>query len=261
MSSCRGSLHLTTMCLQYKPTVVACVCIHLVCKWFNYDVSGSLVIPFSFQSVAPFSSYFSFLFFPQIPLSSEGKEWFSYVDKTVTLEQLDELTVEFLTVFNKCPSRLRRRVLQQPGVNPSALSGKESSHSDTHKVKSHPESSGGSSSSSASLKPGTIEPLNQFKNGPLFDNRRSSQQVSEFRGRTIKEGTSRAPLCRRPVRRPALRLATVLPPTVATRLSIRVGLRKAPELKATTTNITTTTMRQAGLLIRTSGQVPATSRT
>lgn len=34
-----GSLHLTTMCLQYKPTVVACVCIHLVCKWFNYEVT------------------------------------------------------------------------------------------------------------------------------------------------------------------------------------------------------------------------------
>jgi len=33
------SLHLTTMCLQYKPTVVACFCIHLACKWSNWEVS------------------------------------------------------------------------------------------------------------------------------------------------------------------------------------------------------------------------------
>jgi len=78
---------------------VACVCIHLVCKWFNYE----------------------------IPLSAEGKQWFSYVDKTVTIEQLDELTVEFLAIFNKCPSRLRKRVMQQPGVNASAISAPPSS--------------------------------------------------------------------------------------------------------------------------------------
>lgn len=33
------SLHLTTMCLQYKPTVVACFCIHLACKWSRWEVS------------------------------------------------------------------------------------------------------------------------------------------------------------------------------------------------------------------------------
>lgn len=34
------SLHLTTMCLQYKPTVVACFCIHLACKWSRWEVSS-----------------------------------------------------------------------------------------------------------------------------------------------------------------------------------------------------------------------------
>jgi len=33
------SLHLTTMCLQYRPTLVACVCIHLACKWSSWEVS------------------------------------------------------------------------------------------------------------------------------------------------------------------------------------------------------------------------------
>ena len=35
-----NSLHLTTMCLQYKPTVVACFCIHLACKWSSWEVIG-----------------------------------------------------------------------------------------------------------------------------------------------------------------------------------------------------------------------------
>lgn len=55
------SLHLTTFSLQYTPPVVACVCIHLACKWSNWE----------------------------IPVSTDGKHWWEYVDGTVTLELLD----------------------------------------------------------------------------------------------------------------------------------------------------------------------------
>ncbi|KAG8546094.1 hypothetical protein GDO81_019777 [Engystomops pustulosus] len=75
-----NSLHLTTFCLQYKPTVIACVCIHLACKWSNWE----------------------------IPVSTDGKHWWEYVDQTVTLELLDELTHEFLQILEKTPSRLKR---------------------------------------------------------------------------------------------------------------------------------------------------------
>nr|XP_046238889.1 cyclin-T2-like [Scatophagus argus] len=78
VSSC--SLHLTTFCLQYRPTVVACVCIHLACKWSNWE----------------------------IPVSTDGKHWWEYVDRTVTLQLLDELTHEFLQILEKTPSRLKR---------------------------------------------------------------------------------------------------------------------------------------------------------
>nr|XP_020447901.1 cyclin-T2-like isoform X2 [Monopterus albus] len=57
-----NSLHLTTFCLQYRPTVVACVCIHLACKWSNWE----------------------------IPVSTDGKNWWEYVDRTVTLQLLDD---------------------------------------------------------------------------------------------------------------------------------------------------------------------------
>ncbi|XP_040912769.1 cyclin-T2a isoform X2 [Toxotes jaculatrix] len=75
-----NSLHLTTFCLQYKPTVIACVCIHLACKWSNWE----------------------------IPVSTDGKHWWEYVDSSVTLELLDELTHEFLQILEKTPSRLKR---------------------------------------------------------------------------------------------------------------------------------------------------------
>lgn len=75
-----NSLHLTTFCLQYKPTVIACVCIHLACKWSNWE----------------------------IPVSTDGKNWWEYVDQSVTLELLDELTHEFLQILEKTPSRLKR---------------------------------------------------------------------------------------------------------------------------------------------------------
>jgi len=61
MTCCSCSLHLTTFCLQYKPTVIACVCIHLACKWSNWE----------------------------IPVSTDGKHWWEYVDNLVTLELLD----------------------------------------------------------------------------------------------------------------------------------------------------------------------------
>ncbi|XP_058837039.1 cyclin-T [Topomyia yanbarensis] len=77
-----NSLHLTTMCLQYKPTVVACFCIHLACKWSRWE----------------------------IPQSNEGRHWFHYVDKTVTLDQLKQLTDEFLHIFDRCPTRLKSKM-------------------------------------------------------------------------------------------------------------------------------------------------------
>ncbi|XP_043280252.1 platelet binding protein GspB isoform X2 [Venturia canescens] len=93
-----NSLHMTTMCLQYKPTVVACFCIHLACKWSNWE----------------------------IPQSNEGKHWFWYVDRSVTSELLQQLTAEFLHIFDNCPSRLKRRIKsisakQSPSLNHSSL--------------------------------------------------------------------------------------------------------------------------------------------
>ena len=71
------------MCLRYPPTIVACVCIHLACKWSNYV----------------------------IPSSTEGKPWFQYVDGGATQPLLEKLTNEFLNIFEKCPSRLKKKIM------------------------------------------------------------------------------------------------------------------------------------------------------
>ncbi len=70
------------MCLRYPPTIVACVCIHLACKWSNY----------------------------KIPLSAQGKAWYTYIDHSATQDLLDKLTEEFLVIFEKCPSKLRNKI-------------------------------------------------------------------------------------------------------------------------------------------------------
>uniref|UniRef100_A0A2R5LKS1 Putative cdk9 kinase-activating protein cyclin t n=1 Tax=Ornithodoros turicata TaxID=34597 RepID=A0A2R5LKS1_9ACAR len=103
-----NSLHLTMMCLQYKPTVVACLCIHLACKWSNWE----------------------------IPKSSEDKDWFWYVDKSCTAELLEELTSEFLAILDKCPIRLKRKIMSggasasTSGTASAATAGQSSSKKD-----------------------------------------------------------------------------------------------------------------------------------
>ncbi|XP_053311533.1 cyclin-T1 [Spea bombifrons] len=91
-----NSLHLTTFSLQYTPPVVACVCIHLACKWSNWE----------------------------IPVSTDGKPWWEYVDVTVTLKLLDELTDEFLQILEKTPNRLKR--IRNWRISQAAKKSKES---------------------------------------------------------------------------------------------------------------------------------------
>lgn len=85
-----NSLHLTTMCLEYRPSIVACLCIYFASKWSCYE----------------------------IPLSALGKPWFSYIDPDVTLEFLDSLTNDFLHVFEQCHTKLKRTIQTLSGIKP-----------------------------------------------------------------------------------------------------------------------------------------------
>ncbi|XP_022701000.1 cyclin-T2-like isoform X2 [Varroa jacobsoni] len=107
-----NSLHFTTMCLQYKPTVVACLCIFMACKWASW----------------------------QIPQSSEGKDWFNYIDETVTEQLLEDLMAEFVECLNKCPEKTRNRIM---GCIKSKDQQAIASASGSHRSSSGTHSSGG----------------------------------------------------------------------------------------------------------------------
>ncbi|KAF2352950.1 Cyclin N-terminal, partial [Trinorchestia longiramus] len=77
-----NSLHLTTMCLQYKPTVVACLCIYYVCKKNNYEIQRQ----------------------------TEGMDWFYYVDKSVSISLLDGMYKEFHSIVDKCPDKVKKMI-------------------------------------------------------------------------------------------------------------------------------------------------------
>ncbi|KFM74900.1 Cyclin-T2, partial [Stegodyphus mimosarum] len=79
------SLHVTTMCLRYKPSLVACVCFHVACKWSNWKIEPC----------------------------SEGKEWYYYIDKTLTLQYLETLTQEFIAILEASPLRLKKSFIKQ----------------------------------------------------------------------------------------------------------------------------------------------------
>ncbi|XP_068149058.1 cyclin-T [Drosophila tropicalis] len=101
-----NSLHLTSMCLQYRPTVVACFCIYLACKWSRWE----------------------------IPQSTEGKHWFYYVDKSVSLELLKQLTDEFISIYEKSPARLKSKLNSIKAIAQGA-SNRTSSNSKDNKPK------------------------------------------------------------------------------------------------------------------------------
>eukprot|EP00093_Oithona_nana_P012796 12796.XXX_700414_697219_1 [CDS] Oithona nana genome sequencing. len=184
-----NSLHLTTMCLRYSPTTVACVCIHLACKWSNY----------------------------KIPLSAHKKEWFTYIDQEVTIELLEKLTEEFLAIFDKCPeSRLRKKKIMNSkqgakeleGYMPATSSGSSSgshrqsmSSSGRHHHHHHGHHHRSSSSSSSMAKQQQQAHANKHMNPAMFD--QSMRTSSSHRDKSHSSSKSQSM-----VQQPAMIAAT-----------------------------------------------------
>uniref|UniRef100_A0A182N7S4 Cyclin-like domain-containing protein n=1 Tax=Anopheles dirus TaxID=7168 RepID=A0A182N7S4_9DIPT len=171
-----NSLHLTTMCLQYKPTVVACFCIHLACKWSRWE----------------------------IPQSNEGRHWFHYVDKTVTLDLLKQLTDEFLHIFDRCPTRLKSKMKSMradPGAEESGRRAGGSSSSSSASLMAAPSSSssvprgldeGGSSTASSATshhrsKQGSISDM--MKQHGMSSSSGSHQKLTSSSGSSSSSGS------------------------------------------------------------------------
>ncbi|XP_065310725.1 cyclin-T2 [Dermacentor albipictus] len=159
-----NSLHLTMMCLQYKPRVVACLCIHLACKWSNWE----------------------------IPKSSENKDWFWYVEQSCTAELLEELTSEFLAILDKCPSRLKRKIMSiGAGSSGSSATGAPTP------VASTPSAGGTASSSSSSRKEAHAQQKRDERTAASASHKQSTASEapasSERQSASSSHGSSRKP--------------------------------------------------------------------
>lgn len=75
-----NSLHFSTMCLKYKPTTVACVCLHMAFKRNNLSIDRS----------------------------KEGKDWWNYLDPDLKYETIDEITREFVAIIERCKKGFNR---------------------------------------------------------------------------------------------------------------------------------------------------------
>lgn len=77
-----NSLHFTTMCLKYKPTTVACVCLHIAFKRFSLSIERS----------------------------KEGKDWWYYLDQNLQFDTIEEITKEYVAIIEKCRTAFNKWV-------------------------------------------------------------------------------------------------------------------------------------------------------
>ncbi|CAF0984820.1 unnamed protein product [Didymodactylos carnosus] len=86
------SILLTSFCVKYPPDLIACFCIHLAAAWVTI----------------------------QIPSSSENKQWFQLVNELFTEKQLSDLSEEFLHIYEKCPEKIKKKLVYQNERQPQS---------------------------------------------------------------------------------------------------------------------------------------------
>lgn len=103
----------------------------------------------------------------QIQRATEGKDWFWYVDKSVTLELLETLTAEFLAILDKCPNRLKKIM-------------NSSQHTDDRSKSSQGGSSSSSLSSSRAVTGGSSSSVPSSRSHDHNSHNKSGQSLLSF---------------------------------------------------------------------------------
>ena len=49
----------------------------------------------------------------QIPKSSDNKHWWEYINSSVDLNMLNRVADEFLKIYESCPSKIKKKMLNQ----------------------------------------------------------------------------------------------------------------------------------------------------
>jgi len=120
-----NSLHLTTMCLRYTPSIVACVCINMACIWSKYEM----------------------------PLSESGKPWYSYVEPSTSVEQIEQLSQDFLTILSKCPGDIKKKILPNHRYDIAKKDDRKHTQSSQYKLGHQQQSTSSSEGGSSEVVP------------------------------------------------------------------------------------------------------------
>jgi len=148
------SLHLTTFCIEYKPTTIACVCIYVACLWAKY------IIP-----------------------ETDEKNWYECIEPTCTRKQLEDLSSYFITILDSSPTRLKKKLTSGGAVvyKEGKVMQKNSSTTATNNNKTESSSSAATNEQSSSAKAisknhltGMLKPQSHESTPPPSSHRSSS---------------------------------------------------------------------------------------
>lgn len=96
-----NSLILTNFCVKFSSEKIACFCIYLACKW-----TGLI-----------------------IPTSSEGRQWYQYVKPDIVEQELEDISKEYLTIYDKCLPKIQKKLGKTKNIDASNAGGVESASS------------------------------------------------------------------------------------------------------------------------------------
>ncbi|CAF3923444.1 unnamed protein product [Rotaria sp. Silwood2] len=115
------SILLTSFCVKYPPDLIACFCIHLAAAWLKIEI----------PSPAPVTT-------PRngsdgtVTENTSNKRWFHLVNESFTEKQLGDLADEFLAIYEKCPDKIKRKLVYQNERQPQAGSNDGTPSSQHH---------------------------------------------------------------------------------------------------------------------------------
>lgn len=138
-------LILTDFCVKFSSEKVACFCIYLACKWTG------LVIP----------------------TSSEGMQWYEYVNHDIKERELEDISEQYLAIYGKCSNKIKKKLgitKNQDEINPQ-LHPKQMPHGHPQVRKPNPSHQHRQIPSSnvnthQAQHPGQSHPNKQFQSNP-----------------------------------------------------------------------------------------------
>jgi cyclin T len=115
------SILLTSFCVKYPPDLIACFCIHLAAAWLKIE------IPSPASTATPVNGSDN-----TVTEGTPNKRWFHLVNESFTEKQLGELADEFLAIYEKCPDKIKRKLVYQNERQPQSSSNDGASSSQHH---------------------------------------------------------------------------------------------------------------------------------